>query len=266
MIITSPHNPRIKHLIDLKRGRERAAAGVMRVEGLAELELAIAAGVQPREVYYCPELMADPARELPLLVRAGVPTSDQYELTRAVFEKCAYREGPDGWLAVAPVPQHSLADLKLSANPLLLVIEGVEKPGNIGAMLRTADAAGVAAVLLIDAPTDLGNPNIVRSSKGTVFSLPVVETSRAEALAWLAAQHVTLVAATPAADQVYTAAGLMGPVAVAVGAERPGLTGELMAAASLQVRIPMAGKIDSLNVATSAALLLYEAVRQRKVT
>jgi TrmH family RNA methyltransferase len=184
-------------------------------------------------------------------------------MSRPVFEKVAYREGPDGWLAVADVPQRKLADIVLGERPLVLVIEGVEKPGNIGAMLRTADAAGVDAVIVINASTDLGNPNIVRSSKGTVFCVPVVEAGLGEVVEWLARHGVRLLAATPAADAVYTAVDLAGGVAVAVGAEKPGLSDELMDAAALRVRIPMAGKIDSLNVATSAALLLFEAVRQR---
>lgn len=259
MLISSLQNPKIKQLVAWRKGRERVSDGVMLIEGYEELTLALAAGTQLREIYYCPELMGGNQRSLLQEVgEAGV-----FELTRTVFEKVAYREGPDGWLAVAQVSRRRLAELQLRDRPLVLVIEGVEKPGNIGAMLRTADAAGADAVVIIDAPTDLGNPNIVRSSKGTLFTVPVVEAQRDEVLSWLKQQGIALLAATPSAQQAFTAVDMTGGVAVAVGAEKPGLTDELMAAAQVRVRIPMAGKIDSLNVATSAALLLYEAVRQR---
>jgi TrmH family RNA methyltransferase len=259
MIISSFQNPKIKQLAVWRKGRERVTDGVMLIEGYEELSLAARGGVVLREVYHCPELMGEGQRSL--LDRVG--QAEVYELSRPVFEKVAYREGPDGWLAVADAPRRRLADVKLRAAPLVLVIEGVEKPGNIGAMLRTADAAGVDAVVIIDAPTDLGNPNIVRSSKGTLFSVPVVEAGRDETVAWLRKHNIQLLAATPAAEKVYTAVDMTGGVAVAVGAEKPGLTDELMQQADLRLRIPMAGKIDSLNVATSAALLLFEAVRQR---
>lgn len=261
MIISSFQNIHIKQLGTWRKGRERLASGVMLVEGYAELALAIGAGVKLRTVYYCPELMGNPG-QLELLKQ--VPDVARQELSRLVFEKVAYRESPDGWLAVAEVSRRKLTDLVLRDQPLVLLIEGVEKPGNIGAMLRTADAAGVDAVVVIDAPTDLGNPNIVRSSKGTLFTVPVVQAGRDETLNWLRDHHITLLAATPAANEVYTSVNLTSGVAVAVGAEQPGLTAELMQAADVKVKIPMAGQIDSLNVATSAALILFEAVRQRQ--
>lgn len=260
MIISSLQNPKIKQLIAYRRGRERTARSIVLIEGYEELALAVGSGVQIHEVYYCPELMAHSGL-LGLLEKLG--GAQAYELSRPVFEKAAYREGPDGWLAIAEVRQRTLKDLVLPEHPLLLVIEGVEKPGNIGAMLRTADAAGVDAVLVIDAATDLGNPNVVRSSKGTVFSVPVVVAERTQAMEWLRSRGIKVLAATPSAQDMYTGVDLRVGVAVAVGAEKPGLTNELMAAADYRVRIPMAGKIDSLNVATSAAILLFEAVRQR---
>jgi RNA methyltransferase, TrmH family len=262
MVIASFQNPKIKSLVAQRRGRERASAGTMLVEGYEELSLALASGVRLRELYYCPELMAA-SNQLGLLDHAGMISADRYELTRPVFEKVAYRQGADGWLAVAPAPATSLDRIRLDASSLVLVCEGVEKPGNLGAMLRTADAVGASGVVAIDMPTDWGNPNIVRASKGAIFSVPVAEASAAEVLAWLHKAGVKLVAATPAAEQLYTNAELTGPVAIAVGTEKQGLSESLLRAADAPVRIPMAGAVDSLNVATSAALLLYEVVRQR---
>jgi RNA methyltransferase, TrmH family len=264
MKLTSSQNPKVKAVVALRRGRERREAGVMLVEGFEELSLAIESGVRPLELYYCPELMAG-SGQMALLARSGVPPSAQFEVSRPVFEKIAYREGADGWLAVAPAVATNLHELRVPPGSFFLVCEAVEKPGNLGAMLRTAEAAGVHGVIAVETVTDWGNPNIVRASKGALFSVPVAEASRAEALEWLKQHGIKLVAATPAAEEGYTQVDLTGPVAVAVGAEKPGLTGALMEAANQLVRIPMAGRVDSLNVATSAALLMYEVVRQRQV-
>jgi TrmH family RNA methyltransferase len=187
------------------------------------------------------------------------------ECSRAVFEKASYREGPDGFLAVAPSPGRGLFALDIPTDGLLLVAQGIEKPGNLGAMLRTADAAGVAAVIAADPVTDWGNPNVVRASKGTVFSVPVASATTAETIAWLAARGIALVATTPDTDTRHTDADLRGPVAIAVGTEKYGLDEELFAASTIRVRIPMAGRADSLNAATAAAIVLFEAVRQRSV-
>lgn len=258
MRITSAQNPRLKAVANLHKRRQRDAEGLMLIEGGDELALALAAGVQPRTVLTCPELhrQPQPALRLP-------PGTELLELARPIFEKLAYRENPDGWLAVAPVPQRALTDLVLRQPPLLLVAEAVEKPGNLGAMLRTADAAGVDALIVCDPATDLANPNVVRASRGALFTVPVAQAGNTETLSWLKTQGVAVVAATPQAALPYTDADLRGPVAIVVGAEDTGLSAEWLAAADLQVRIPMSGKVNSLNVAASAALLVYEAVRQR---
>ncbi len=185
------------------------------------------------------------------------------QVSRPVFEKISYREGPDGWLAVVPSTMSELDRLTLGANPLVLVCAGLEKPGNLGAILRTADAAGVAAVIAADPVTDWGNPNVVRASKGTVFSVPVASASSAEVLDWIAAHGLQLVAATPDATQLVAETDLTGPTAIAVGAEQTGLPADWLDRAAIQVRIPMFGRADSLNVSTSAAIITYEAVRQR---
>jgi RNA methyltransferase, TrmH family len=261
MIITSPTNPKVKALAGLKRRREREAAGVTLVEGYEELTVALGSGAWPKELYYCPELMNDPG-QLRLLER--VTGVGALELSRAAFEKCAYRESPDGWLAVFAAVETRLNQLKVGQRPLILVAEAVEKPGNLGAMLRTADAVGADAVIAPAAVTDWSNPNIVRASKGAVFTVPVAEATPEELLAWLAERDIRLLAATPEATTAYWDADLTGGVAIAVGSEKYGLSDTLMSAADLKVLIPMHGQTDSLNVATSGALIMYEALRQRR--
>jgi TrmH family RNA methyltransferase len=175
----------------------------------------------------------------------------------------AYRENPDGWLGVFPIPQRALAHWQLPPNPLLIVAEAVEKPGNLGAILRSADAAGADGLILCDPTTDAHNPNVVRASKGTLFTVPVVETQSTAALDWVQAHAIKIVAATPHASITYTDADLRGPLAIAVGTEKEGLSPLWLERAHLAVRIPLLGKVNSLNVATATALLVYEAVRQR---
>ena len=266
-LITSPANPRLKGLVALRRRRTRETEQRTLVEGYEELSLALDAGTVPLTLFYCPPLMGDAALADDLVGRVGALGTELVELSRPAFEKAAYREGPDGFLAVvdsAPLTR-TCADLSegLPENPLVLVCQGVEKPGNLGAMLRTADAAGVDAVVAADPVTDWGNPNTVRASKGTVFSVPVASDSTPVTVEWLARHRIPLLAATPDTDTLHTDVDLTGPVAIAVGTEKEGLTEELMALAAHRVRIPMVGRADSLNVATSAAILLYEAVRQR---
>ena len=264
LIITSPANARLKSLVALRRRRVREELGLTLIEGYDELSLALDAGVVPRTVYHCPELMLDPAMQQDVLLRVQAMGSDTQQLGRAAFEKVAYREGPDGFLAVVESVVRSCADLTVGPAPLALICQGVEKPGNLGAMLRTADAAGVEAVVAIDQVTDWGNPNLVRASKGTVFSVPVASAGTGEALKWLSDNGIALVATTPDTELDYTEVDYTGPVAIAVGAEKYGLTDEILAAAAYRIRIPMAGRANSLNVATSAAVVIYEAVRQRR--
>ena len=263
LIITSPANPRLKSLVALRRRRAREEAGTTLIEGYDELSLALDAGVVPRTVYFCPELMLHPEVQREVVTRVRALGSETQQLGRAAFEKVAYREGPDGFLAVVEAVTRTCAGLTVGYAPLVLLCQGVEKPGNLGAMLRTADAAGAAAVIAADPVTDWGNPNLVRASKGTVFSVPVATDSTEATLQWLRDHDITLVATTPDTDLDYTDVDYTGPVAVAVGAEKYGLTDEVLAAAQRKVRIPMAGRANSLNVATSAAIVIYEAVRQR---
>jgi RNA methyltransferase, TrmH family len=264
MIITSVQNPRIKHLVALRDRRERERDGLMLVDGYDELSLAVRAG-RPISLFYCSALFRDRAQSQ-LIEQARQAGAELVEVNERVFEKIAYRDTPDGWLGVFPLLRRGLADLAPGPNPFLVVMEAVEKPGNLGAILRTADAAGIDALISCDPVTDLGNPNVVRSSKGTVFSVPVAEARSEETIAWLREHGIAIVAATPQARPLYTEVDLSGPVAIAVGAEKPGLSDAWLRQADLAVRIPMFGTVNSLNVSTAAALLIYETVKQRQAT
>ena len=227
----------------------------MLVEGYDELTLALNSGLIPQTVFSAPELVS---RSVEISAAEAVTT-----VTRAVFEKISYRDNPDGWLGIFPIPKTDLADLKLSASPLVIVAESVEKPGNLGAILRTADAAHVDALLVCDPRVDLWNPNVIRASRGAVFTVPTVEVDSQTALTWLRSKKMRVLAATPSATEFYTAVDLSQPTAVAVGTEDEGLTDFWMQNADLKVLIPMMGKVNSLNVSIAAALITYEAVRQR---
>jgi RNA methyltransferase, TrmH family len=259
--ITSPANPRIKQLVALRRRRGREQSDVTLVEGFAEITLALAAGARPQALYYCAELASPAATGV--MAQAESSGAEVIRVSRPVFEKISYREGPDGWLAVVPAVPDQLDRIRLSERPLVLACAGLEKPGNLGAILRTADAAGLDAVIAADPVTDWANPNVVRASKGTVFSVPVASASTQEALAWIGEHGLTIVAAMPDARQLLTEADLTGPTVIAVGAEQAGLPDEWLKRADTRVQIPMFGLADSLNVSTSAAIISYEAVRQR---
>ena len=248
-------------MVALRRRRARDKAGVTLVEGYEELRLALAAGLRPRAVYYCPELTAPGT--LPLAADAAGLGAEVIRVSRAAFGRAAYREAPDGWLAVVPAVTAGLQGLRTGRRALVLICEGVEKPGNLGAILRTADAAGVTAVIAAGPVADWGNPNVIRASKGTVFSVPVAAAASADVLRWVGDHGLALVATSPAASTLFTEVDLTGPVALAVGSESAGLPGDWLARADERVRIPMFGRADSLNVAASAAILAYEAVRQR---
>ena len=262
-VVTSPSNARVKAIAALHRRRHRDRGGSTAVEGRDEVLLALESGVVLREFWHSPDFGRPvPGDLLDRLVAAG---TDLVQTSRAVFDKLAYREGPDGWLAIVPAPGVPLAELGLGDAPLVVVCEAVEKPGNLGALLRTADAAGVDAVVSADPRSDWSNPNVVRASKGTVFSVPIAAAGTDEVLAWVQQHGMAVVVGTPDAADLYTDVDLTGSVAIVVGTEKEGVTAGWRAAADVSVRIPMHGRADSLNVATSAALLVYEAVRQRGV-
>jgi len=260
--ITSPQNPRIKNLLKLQqKPAERRAQDLTIIEGYRELTIAHQAGVQITALFVCPEL-ADESRERELGAMLGTGL-DWFLVSRPVFEKVAYREGSDGILALARPPRRRLADLKLPANPLLIILEAVEKPGNLGAVLRTADAARIDAVVVCDPRTDLYNPNAIRASIGCVFTNQVVAAPTEEVLAWLRQNGIRSYATTPAATALYTNMDFRGPSAIVMGTEATGLSDQWLAAADERIKIPMAGYIDSLNVSTCTAIITFEAVRQR---
>lgn len=260
--ISSLQNPRVKQLVKLRDRRPRDEAGVFLVEGYREVRRALEKGVALSELYFAPDWFLG-ENEPALLAQAESAGAKLFELTRDAFAKVAYRERPDGVLAVAPQWKRALADLFLRENPFLLVVEAIEKPGNLGTILRSADAAGCDAVIVCDPVTDIFNPNVVRASTGVLFSVPLVVESSERVLAWLREKGVRTVATTPAAETLYTAADLRGPLAVVMGSEQYGLSDFWLKNADLPVRIPMAGQADSLNVAMATIITLFEAVRQR---
>ncbi len=259
--ITSPSNARLKALVALHKRRTRAQAGVTVVEGYDELALALDAGAVPTTLFCCPELATGPRAAL--VDRITATGAEVVRVGRAAYGSVSYRDSPDGLLAVVPDPARRLDDLDLPDRALVLVVEGIEKPGNLGAMLRTAEAAGVDAVVAASPVTDWANPNVVRASKGTLFAVPVAHAPADEVVAWLRARGLRIVVATPDASLLVTDVDLTGPAALVVGSEHDGVTEVVKAAADELVRLPMAGRVNSLNVATAAAVTVYEAVRQR---
>ena len=260
--ISSLQNPRVKQLVKLRDRRPRDEAGVFLVEGFREIRRALEKRVALTEIYFSPEWFLG-ANEPALIEQARAAGAAVFELTKDAFAKVAYRERPDGLLAVAPQWKRALADLALPAEPLLLVVEAIEKPGNLGTILRSADAAGCDAVIVCDPVTDIFNPNVVRASTGVLFSVPLVVEENARVLAWLRSKQIRAVATTPAAEKIYTDADLRGPLAVVMGSEQYGLSEFWLINCDLPVRIPMAGQADSLNVAMATIIALFEAVRQR---
>jgi TrmH family RNA methyltransferase len=262
--ITSLQNPRIKQLVKLRDRRARDEERVFLVEGYREIRRALDRGVKLTELYHAPEWYLG-ENEPALLADAASAGALLIELSREAFAKVAYRERPDGLLAVAPQWRRALADLPLPSGrpPLLLVVEAIEKPGNLGTILRSADAAGCDAVIVCDSVTDLFNPNVVRASTGVLFSVPCVVSESETVRSWLGAKGIRAVATTPAAERLYTETDLTGPLAIVMGSEQYGLSDFWLQAADATVRIPMAGQADSLNVAMATLITLFEAVRQR---
>jgi TrmH family RNA methyltransferase len=262
-VIQSRQNPRIQAVARLRDRPEREARGLFIAEGLRELSRARERQVEVLEVYFCPELFRRvEAAELVSGCRAaGI---DCCEVGRSAFEKISGREGPDGLLGIAKTWDCSLERLQLSANALLLVAESVEKPGNLGALLRTADSAGCDALIVCDPITDLFNPNVVRSSQGALFSVPVAVCTSQQAAAWMKAKGVRSLATSPAATKAYWDVDCRGPVALLLGSEKDGLTDFWLKGADEKISIPQAGLSDSLNVSNAAAICLFEAVRQRR--
>ncbi len=261
--ISSAANPAVKKVIRLRERQARNTLRLTIVEGVREVAIARCAGVHFQEIWICPELIRTKEGK-EFLHRLETEKATVFQVTASVFGKIAFGDRQEGILAVAPMPARSLAQLSLPKDPLLIVVEQVEKPGNLGAILRTADAAGVDAVLVCEPATDVYNPNVVRASLSTVFCVPIVHCANEAAVEFLEMRSVRIVAANPDASRVYTQADLRGALAVVLGSEQAGLSDFWKSHAQEQVKIPMAGKADSLNVSTTAAILVYEALRQRQ--
>ena len=263
LTLTSLANPKVKHAIRLRQRSHRDEAGQMLIEGYRECRRALDNGYRPQMLFYCEALWLKHLNEPDLVQRCGALGAEVYACTAPVFEKMAYRERPDGLLMIGPHLNKTLADLRLPENALLVVAEAIEKPGNLGTILRSADAAGVHAMNVCERCTDIHNPNVVRASTGTLFSVPVVEADSDEALVFLRERGFCSRATTPHTEHLHSGVPLTGNVAIAVGTEQYGLSEKWMSAADLRVRIPMFGLADSLNVASATTILLFEAVRQR---
>lgn len=266
-LLTSLQNPRIKEAIGLRERSQRNATGLFIIEGYRELLRAIDGRQSVETLFFCPSLFLG-SNEWALIERLKRSGARLFECADKVFHKLSYRDRPDGLLAVARQQPLTLDHLneKISSekNPFLVVAEAIEKPGNLGTILRSSDAVGVDGVVVCDRCTDIFNPNVVRASVGTLFTVPVVEASGIETLSWLKRRGIQILAATPSAVIEYTAVDMSGPLAIAVGTEQLGLSKLWMKESDIQVRIPMCGVADSLNVAMATTLLLYEALRQRR--
>ena len=257
--ITSTQNPKIKNIVRLQqKSSERKNQDLFVIEGLREVSLAMQAGIKLKSVFICADII--PYDE----VMANLSIDLQsFEISREVFEKLAYRGSTEGVIAIAEPKSYSLNDIELRTNPLVIVLESVEKPGNLGAILRTADAAKVDAIIICDPLTDIYNPNVVRSSVGCVFTNQVIACSSDDAIKWLKEKGVKIFAAALKAKKLYHETDLTKPTAIVMGTEADGLTEKWLKSTDEQIIIPMSGKIDSLNVSTSTAIIVFEAMRQR---
>lgn len=259
--ITSTQNPKVKNLLSLEKPRERKRQGVFVVEGMKEIGLAVKAGYTIENLFFCEELITEAdARAL------GVRDSLLISVSREVFEKIAIRENSGGVVAIGRQRDHSLEALRMSANPLVLILESVEKPGNLGAILRTADAAGLDAVIICDPKTDFYNPNVIRSSVGCLFTSQVASATSEDTLSWLQRSSITPYSTYLKASRPYHRVDFTGPSAIVMGTESTGLSDIWIGQEQTRIIIPMKGHADSMNVSTAAAVIVFEALRQRGLT
>ncbi len=256
--ITSLQNPKIKNIVKLRQRKHRDRQQLMLIDGARALRVALQNDFALQSIFidenkaFAHTDLLTLAREHQIFVQA---------VSELVFQKIGYGDNPDGILALAPQPKFELSALNCPPNALFLVTEGLEKPGNLGAILRSADAAGVDGIILCDSQTDVYNPNLIRASRGAFFSVPLAQSTTENALQWLRECGIQIVAATPAATENYFDVNMRVATAIAVGAEHSGLSDRFFG--DTRVRIPMVGQVDSLNVAQSASILLFEAIRQR---
>ena len=258
MIITSAQNPRIKSIMALEKSRERKASGLFTVEGLQEVTHAVQAAYRIRTLVVCPEIAGDRHQHL-------LRSADEIlQVSPEVFSRLVLREHSGGVMAVAEMKGHALEDIRLSDCPLILVVEAVEKPGNLGALLRIADGAGIDAVVICDPLIDVYNPNVIRSSVGCVFTVPVAVAGASQTIDWLKSLGVSVFATHLQASKPYDRVDFTKPCAIVMGTESTGLSSQWWSASDQNIIIPMRGRNDSLNVSTAAAVVVFEAVRQRQ--
>lgn len=260
MKITSIHNPLIKEVKKLHTPQIRKQEKKFLLEGAKPMSVALKNKISIEKIFFCPTLLTQVEQQ----ILENLSAKELYEVSEKVIEKLSYRQHPDGLVFIAQAPKtYSLSDLPKTKTPLLIILQGLEKPGNIGAIMRVADAVGVNALCLADPLPDLYNPNIIRSSLGAVFSLPIVTTTSKELQPWLMRHNLEIIATSPSATSTYTDIDYTKGCAIIIGSEKDGLTESWFKVASKHVTIPLHGHVDSLNAATSAAIVLYEALRQR---
>lgn len=252
--ITSSANPKFKRLIALlQKSSERRESALFTVEGVREISHCIEAGYKPDCIFFCPDIVSEET----------LPQCRHFALSAGLYAKAAYREGTEGAIGVFQAIEHPLSSLHLKDNPLIAVLESVEKPGNLGAVLRTCDAAGADALIICDPRTDLYNPNLIRASIGAVFTVSTAVCTTAQAISFLKSKGIRILTAQLQDSSLYYDCPMTKGTAIVMGTEATGLSDKWRQAADAHIRIPMLGKLDSLNVSVSAAILLYEAVRQR---
>jgi TrmH family RNA methyltransferase len=257
-VITSPQNPKIKNILALEKARERKDQNLFVIEGRKELTLAVEGHYKITSVFFCPEII-QPEKLLSIVKQEQL----LIPVEQNVFTKIAYRESTGGVIALAEQKQHHLSDLRLRKNPLVLILEGVEKPGNLGAMLRTADAAAVDAVIICDERVDFYNPNVIRSSIGCVFTNQIAASPSDKTIHWLKQNNIQILCTYLKASKNYTEVDFTKSSAIVMGTESLGLSAQWIENSTQNLIIPMQGKIDSMNVSTAAAVVIFEATRQR---
>lgn len=261
--ITSTQNTRVKHLINLQqKSASRRREGLFVIEGAREIGHCAESGYEPTELFFCPDILAQ--YSLSESVRQLLNGPMATEVSAEVYDKMAYRGGTEGIIAVVRAKEHRLSDLHLLQDALVMVLESVEKPGNLGAILRSADAAGADAVIVCDPKTDLYNPNLIRASIGSVFTVPIAACSSEECISFLKDNGISILTAQLQDSRPYYDTDMTHATAIVMGTEATGLTPAWRQAADAHILIPMLGRLDSLNVSVSAAILLFEAVRQRQ--
>ncbi|MCP4178806.1 MAG: RNA methyltransferase [bacterium] len=262
--ITSHQNQRIKDIIKLKNRRTRDKTQKTFLEGYRLISRALDANFPIEECYFCPSLFLG-ENEDGLLDNLAKQGTTVIKVSESILKKMSYRDRPEGLIALSPVRKHDLSKIPIVENGLYLIVEAIEKPGNLGSILRSADASGVDGLIICDKCTDLYNPNVLRASTGAVFYVPIAESTSEEALEWLNKNNITSLATTPHTDLSYESIDMKQAIAIVIGTEQYGLTDFWLKNSKIKTLIPMCGKIDSLNVAIATSIVLFEASRQRRL-